>query len=106
MKSIYLIWLKAAFENDKEIIEMSTLSIVRALKKKRPEVAAKISEILASYRAGASLTRAYGQDPLPKDEESLSNLVKLEDSSVLPSEIFCLKNTRKQLKSFCKIENI
>ncbi|PGU46924.1 AAA family ATPase [Bacillus cereus] len=92
--------VKAAFENDKEIIEMSTLSIVRALKKERPEIAAKISEILASYRAGASLTRAYGKDPLPKDEESLSNLVKLEDSSVLPSEIFLSEKYNKTIEEF------
>ncbi|MGA3601179.1 AAA family ATPase [Lysinibacillus agricola] len=92
--------VKAAFENDKEIIEASTLSIMRILKKESPEIASRISEILANYRAGASLTRAYGQDPLPKDEESLNTLVKLEDSSVLPSEIFLSEKYKKTIEEF------
>ncbi|QTD42786.1 AAA family ATPase [Sporosarcina sp. Te-1] len=92
--------VKAAFENDRETIEASTLSILRILKKESPEIASKISEILANYRAGASLTRAYGQDPLPKDEESLNTLVKLEDSSVLPSEIFLSVKYKKTIDEF------
>ena len=92
--------VKAAFENDKETIEASTLSIMRILKKESPEIASKISEILANYRAGASLTRAYGQDPLPKDEESLNTLVKLEDSSALPSEIFLSEKYKKTIEEF------
>ncbi|KQS20176.1 hypothetical protein ASF99_09850 [Exiguobacterium sp. Leaf187] len=94
------ILIKAAFENDKEIIEESTLSIVRSLKKENPEISKKISEILSNYRAGSSLIRAYGKEPLPKDEESLSNLVNLEDNSVLPSEIFLSDTYKKTIEEF------
>lgn len=97
--------IKAAFENDKEIIEMSTLSLMRALKKENPEIATKISEILSNYRAGASLTRAYGQDPVPKDEDSANDLVKLEDSSVLPSEIFFSDKQMETIEDFLRKRN-
>lgn len=80
--------IKASFENDKEIIEMSTLSIIRSLKKEYPDIANEISNILANYRSGSPMTRSFIQGALPKDEESLNTLVKVEDWSILPEDIF------------------
>lgn len=92
--------IKAAFENDREIIEMSTLSVIRTLKNEKPEVAIKISEILSNYRAGASLTRANGQLPPPKDKDSLNSLVKIENTTITPSDIFLSQEAKATVFDF------
>ncbi|WP_346349483.1 AAA family ATPase [Lactococcus petauri] len=94
--------IKAAFEHDLDSIELSTLNIIRALKKEDEEYAKKVSSILMNYRSGASLTRSFGHDPLPKDEDGSSHLVKVENNENFSSEIFLSKKYEETINTFLK----
>lgn len=94
--------IKAAFGNDIETVELSSLNIIRALKKEDEDTAKKISAILSNYRSGASLTRAFGQEPVPRDEEGLNSLVKLENNEDFSSKIFLSKKYEETIDNFLK----
>lgn len=94
--------IKAAFENDIETIELSSLNIIRALKKEDEETAKKVSSILSNYRSGASLTRAFSQEPAPRDEEGLTSLVKLENNEDFSSKIFLSQKYEETIDTFLK----
>ncbi len=94
--------IKAAFENDIESIELSTLNIIRALKKQDEESSKKISSILANYRSGASIARSFGHDPLPKDEEGVNSLVKVENNEDFSTEIFLSKKYEETIENFLR----
>ncbi|MBC2047428.1 AAA family ATPase [Listeria booriae] len=94
--------IKAAFEHDNEIIELTSLNIIRAMKGEDAETAKLISSIISNYRSGASLTRSFGQEPAPKDEEGLNNLVKLENNDDFSSKIFLSKKYEDTINDFLK----
>jgi SpoVK/Ycf46/Vps4 family AAA+-type ATPase len=94
--------IKAAFENDYESIELSTLNIIRALKKQDEDCSKKISSILVNYRSGASISRSFGHEPTPKDEEGVNSLVKVENNEDFSSEIFLSKKYEEIIENFLK----
>lgn len=94
--------IKASFDKDIETVEAITLNIIRALKKEDEETAKKISSILVNYRSGASLIRSLGQDPIPKDDEGINTLAKVESYENFSSEIFLSKKYEETINTFLK----
>lgn len=90
----------SAFEGDKDLVEMSSLNIIRFLKKEDPDIAKKIVKIISDYQSGASLTRSYGVSPLPKDEDSSLNLVAIEKIDEFDSKIFFSKQYERIIENF------
>lgn len=90
----------SSFEGDKDLVEMSSLNIIRLMKKEDPVIAKKLVDILSNYQSGASLTRSYGVNPLPKDEDSLLNLVSIEKIENFDSKIFLSKQYERIIEDF------
>ncbi|QCS47645.1 AAA family ATPase [Enterococcus faecium] len=90
----------SAFEGDKDLVEMSSLNIIRLMKKEDPDTAKKIVEIISNYQSGASLTRSHGVAPLPKDEDSSLNLVSIEKIENFDSKIFLSKQYERIIEDF------
>ena len=71
--------LRAALNNDRKNIEAIALMIGKKLKKEDPKVSAEIMKILACTNAGADVLRSIDMSPVPVDQETRRQLVKLEE---------------------------
>ncbi|MBG9541429.1 ATPase AAA [Cytobacillus firmus] len=94
--------IRASFEGDKRTVELSALSIIRRIKKENPHLSSELAEIIATYNAGAPLTRSMGIEPPPVDKESFMSLVNISDSSTFDETVILDDQTEKSIKRFLK----
>ncbi|MCO7126139.1 AAA family ATPase [Sporolactobacillus shoreicorticis] len=90
--------IRASLDGEKRTVELSTLSIIRKLKKEEPQLSSELAKILATYNAGAPMTRSMGIDPPPVDKDSFMSLVNISDQSEF-DEIVVLNSALNNLIS-------
>ena len=71
--------VRAALSNDKKNVEAISLMLGRSLKKDFPEVSAEIMKILSYSNGGADVIRSLDIASLPRDKETRSRLVQIEE---------------------------
>ncbi|KQS18519.1 AAA family ATPase [Exiguobacterium sp. Leaf187] len=94
--------VRAALENDKRVIELSTISIIRKTKKSNQDLSKNLSELLSIHNAGSSFTRSVGVQPPPTDKESFLSLLKVEDSSIFEENLILEKQNKIMIDNFLK----
>ena len=71
--------VRAALSNDKKNVEAISLMLGRSLKKDFPEVSAEIMKILSYSNGGVDVIRSLDIASLPRDKETRSRLVQIEE---------------------------
>jgi SpoVK/Ycf46/Vps4 family AAA+-type ATPase len=94
--------IRASLEGDKRTVELSTLSIIRKIKKENPHLSTELAEIIATYNAGAPLTRSMGIEPPPVDKESFMSLVNISDYSTFDESVILEDQIEKSVQRFLK----
>lgn len=93
--------VRAALSNDKKNVEAISLMLGRSLKKEFPEVSAEIMKILSYSNGGADVIRSLDISSLPRDKETRSRLVQIEEPIQRLDPILDNK-TRSELDDFLK----
>lgn len=93
--------IRAAINNDRKSVESLALMIGRQLKKVSPEVSSEIMKVLSYTNVGADVTRSIDLSPLPVDQETRGQLVKLEEPIRIEEPIL-RSDIREQLDDFLK----
>ena len=71
--------VRAALSNDKKNVEAISLMLGRSLKNDFPEVSAEIMKILSYSNGGTDVIRSLDIASLPRDKETRSRLVQIEE---------------------------
>ena len=93
--------VRAALSNDKKNVEAISLMLGRSLKKEFPEVSAEIMKILSYSNGGADVIRSLDIASLPRDKETRSRLVQIEEPTQRLDPILDDK-TRSEIDDFIK----
>lgn len=76
--------LSSAYEGDRRATELTTITIIRSIKKEYPKVAEELSDILSKISSSSNM-RSIHMTPLPVDKETRFALVDIkEPSPMLP----------------------
>ncbi|MFJ6211675.1 AAA family ATPase [Lysinibacillus sp. NPDC092081] len=94
--------IKASLEGDKRTVELSTMSLIRKLKKEFPAVSEELANLMADYNAGAPLTRSLGIDPPPVDKDSFSSLVQITDVATFEDTMILNDEVNQVISRFIK----
>ena len=93
--------IRAALSNEKKNIETISLMIGRSLKKEAPDVSAEIMKVLSYSNSGIDVIRSLDIASLPRDKETRSHLVQIEEP-ILQLDPIINKKTRSELENFIK----
>lgn len=93
--------VRAAMRNDKKNVEAISLMLSRSLKKEFPEISSEIIKILSYSNGGADVIRSLDMASLPRDRETRSRLVQIEEPILRSDPILDVK-TRSELDDFIK----
>lgn len=69
----------AALNGDQDTLRKGIVTVIRALRKDRPELSDELSRLLALSRVNANYARSLGLESLPTDMESNFTLLKADD---------------------------
>lgn len=94
--------IKASLEGDKRTVELSTMTLIRKLKKEFPSVSEELANLMADYNAGAPLTRSLGIDPPPVDKDSFSSLVQITDVATFEDTMILNDEVNQVISRFIK----
>ena len=94
--------IKAGFEKNLDAVEQLALNIIRATKKDDPELSKEIVDILSIYKSGSSYLRGFSKNSIPKDEESLNSLLKVESWDNFQSKIYLSTKHEMIITDFLK----
>ncbi|BDG48819.1 ATP-binding protein [Parageobacillus sp. KH3-4] len=94
--------VRASLEGDKRTVELSTLTIIRKIKKEYPIISNELAKILSTYSAGAPLTRSLGVESPPVDKDSFLSLVKITDNTTFEEQIVLEENVEEKINRFLK----
>lgn len=93
--------VRASFENDRKAMEEISLLIGRSIKREAPDVSAEIMKILSFMNCGTDVIRSLDIASIPRDKETRSKLVNIEEPLELLNPII-EDNTYKELEDFLK----
>lgn len=93
--------IRAALDNDKKSVEAISLLIGKSIKKIAPDSSAEIFKILSFANSGNDIMRSLDIASLPRDKETRSRLVQVEESIEMKSPILD-DITLKELEDFLK----
>lgn len=71
--------IRAGFEDDKRAFEVISISIANRIKKKNPQIAEEINNIICYKDLGTSAYRSIGMNDLPTAKKNNENLVTIEE---------------------------
>ena len=91
--------IRAALSNNKKNIEAISLMIGRSLKKEAPDISSEIMKVLSHSNSGTDVIRSLDIASLPRDKETRSRLVQIEEP-VRRLDPILDKKTRLELDDF------
>ena len=96
--------IRAALDNDKKSIEVIALNVANQLRRKKPDIAQEINDILTFRNLGGSAFRSIGLSDLPMNTKDQSKLIKIEEPIKIQAPILDA-NVREGLERFINEQN-
>lgn len=94
--------VRASFEGDLRTVELSSITLIRKLKKEHPQIADEIAQALSYYGVGAPVTRSVGIEPPPADRDTFMSLARVDEPAIESPHIIFSSEIQQMVDRFIK----